>query len=89
MFQTHTFGTKGKHITRVGFLPVSYVQPLSQVDSLNLASGKKDGFFFIYPFWMIFMNETYTYTILKGKVPNSSGPEYEATRQQLLIQQVN
>ncbi len=35
-------------------------------------------------FWM-----KLTFTILKGKVPNSSGPEYETTRQQLLIQQVN
>ncbi len=64
MSQTHTFDFE-KHITRVGFLPVSYVQQLSQVDNLNLASGKKgwgrtlDLRTSINPFSMIFMNKTY------------------------------
>jgi hypothetical protein len=40
MFQTRTFGTEKKHITGVGFLPVSYVQQLSQFDNLNLARAE-------------------------------------------------
>ncbi len=60
LFQTRTFGP------RVVFLPVSYVQQLSQVDNLNLASGKKDGIrsldlpLYILFRWFLWMKLTYT-----------------------------
>ncbi len=52
---------------------MSIVQPLSQVDNLDLARaednleksmGSDPGFTSIYPFSLIFMNETYVYNLV-------------------------